>query len=55
MRESGFTEVRWYHGQIVRPKLTEFSVSLGLFYAMTIGDCETHREHSIVMYWIVQQ
>ena len=31
MRESGFTEVRWYHGQIVRPKLIVF-IGLGLFY-----------------------
>ena len=30
MRESGFTEVRWYHGQIVRPKLI-FSYWLGAF------------------------
>ena len=31
MRESGFTEVRWYHGQIVRPKLI-FSYWLGAFF-----------------------
>ena len=30
MRESGFTEIRWYHGQIVRPKLI-FSYWLGAF------------------------
>ena len=30
MRESGFTKVRWYHGQIVRPKLI-FSYWLGAF------------------------
>ena len=32
MRESGFTEVRWYHGQIVRPKLIEFLLAWGFFY-----------------------
>ena len=33
MRESGFTEIRWYHGQIVRPKLI-FSYWLGAFLVL---------------------
>ena len=46
MRESGFTEIRWYHGQIVRPKLI-FSYWLGAFFMLRkylyLGNCETHK------------
>lgn len=47
MRESGFTEVRWYHGQIVRPKLITI-LAWGFFNASKISvfkkidNCETH-------------
>ena len=32
MRESGFTEIRWYHGQIVRPKLIPVQRKLSFGY-----------------------
>ncbi len=54
MRESGFTEVRWYHGQIVRPKLIEFLLAWGFFIASQNKE-DKSSPHSGEKFYFVKQ